>query len=101
MGRHATSFEKECLCFRCPLPDCRSPCPFGMDRGKYAENVDDYLLDEYFEREKQKKHEKVKRKNVYNHEYYLKNKEQLREYKRNQYIKNKLEYLKRITKEGE
>ena len=60
-----------------------------MDRGKYAENVDDYLLDEYFEREKQKKHEKVKRKNVYNHEYYLKNKEQLREYKRNQYIKNK------------
>lgn len=72
-----------------------------MDRGKYAENVDDYLLDEYFEREKQKKYEKVKRKNVYNREYYLKNKDQLREYKRNQYIKNKSEYLKRITKEGE
>ena len=47
MGRHATTFEKECLCFRCPLEDCRTPCPFGVDKGKSAENVDEYLFNNY------------------------------------------------------
>lgn len=89
MGRHATTFEKECLCFRCPLEDCRSPCPFGMDRKH--ENMDEYLeIPEYMqkpvdEKERMKK-EKLKEYHV---SYYLKKKEKLKEYQASYYRKNK------------
>ena len=72
MGRHATSFEKECLCFRCPLEDCRSPCPFGVDKGKCMEDIDEYLFDNYVEIKG--KDEKKRRRRITNRKYYLKRK---------------------------
>ena len=47
MGRHDNPFIKNCLCFRCPLEDCRSPCPFGVDKVGNSENIDEYLFDKY------------------------------------------------------
>ena len=38
---------KECICFNCPLDDCRDPCPFGMDGKRHYEDVDKYLTDVY------------------------------------------------------
>lgn len=72
MGRHATTFEKECLCFRCPLEDCRSPCPFGVDKGKCMENIDEYLFNNYVEIKG--KDEKKRRRRITNRKYYLKRK---------------------------
>lgn len=72
MGRHATTFEKECLCFRCPLEDCRSPCPFGVDKGKCMENIDEYLFNNYVEIKE--KDEKKRRRRITNRKYYLKRK---------------------------
>lgn len=74
MGRHATTFEKECLCFRCPLEDCRTPCPFGMDKGKSAENVDEYLFNNYGKIKNQEEDEKKKKRRITNRKYYLKRK---------------------------
>lgn len=72
MGRHATTFEKECLCFRCPLEDCRSPCPFGVDKGKCMEDIDEYLFNNYVEIKG--KDEKKRRRRITNRKYYLKRK---------------------------
>ena len=72
MGRHATTFEKECLCFRCPLEDCRSPCPFGVDKGKCMEDIDEYLFNNYVD--VKGKDEKKRRRRITNREYYLKRK---------------------------
>lgn len=72
MGRHATTFEKECLCFRCPLEDCRSPCPFGVDKGKCMEDIDEYLFNNYVEIKG--KDEKKRRRKITNRKYYLKRK---------------------------
>lgn len=72
MGRHATTFEKECLCFRCPLEDCRSPCPFGVDKGKCMENIDEYLFNNYVEIKG--KDGKKRRRKITNRKYYLKRK---------------------------
>ena len=72
MGRHATTFEKECLCFRCPLEDCRSPCPFGVDKGKCMEDIDEYLFNNYVEIKG--KNEKKRRRRITNRKYYLKRK---------------------------
>ena len=72
MGRHATTFEKECLCFRCPLEDCRSPCPFGVDKGKCMEDIDEYLFNNYVEIKGE--NEKKRRRRITNRKYYLKRK---------------------------
>ena len=72
MGRHATTFEKECLCFRCPLEDCRSPCPFGVDKGKCMEDIDEYLFNNYVDIKG--KDEKKRRRRITNRKYYLKRK---------------------------
>lgn len=72
MGRHATTFEKECLCFRCPLEDCRSPCPFGVDKGKCMEDIDEYLFNNYVEIKGED--EKKRRRRITNRKYYLKRK---------------------------
>lgn len=84
MEYHATTFEKECLCFRCPLDDCKTPCPFGIDGGKYIENVDEYLAknEERIKRlvEKEKKKEK---NGDYPQERYLKKKRKKRKGIRN------------------
>lgn len=72
MGRHATTFEKECLCFRCPLEDCRSPCPFGVDKGKCMEDIDEYLFNNYVD--VKGKDEKKRRRRITNRKYYLKRK---------------------------
>lgn len=85
MGRHATTFEKECLCFRCPLEDCRTPCPFGMDKRDIVEDISDEFFYGYIEREKQEKDKKKEEKRAYNREYYLKNKERLKSYYQNYY----------------
>lgn len=74
MGRHATTFEKECLCFRCPLEDCRSPCPFGVDKGKYIENIDEYLFNDCVKGKSQGEDEKKRRRRITNKKYYLKRK---------------------------
>lgn len=64
-----------CKCFECPLPDCVDPCPFGMDgKGKYVENIDEYLLDNYLKTKEQEEKEKREKKKAYFKEYYLKNK---------------------------
>ena len=73
MGRHATTFEKECLCFRCPLEDCRSPCPFGVDKGKCMEDIDEYLFNNYVDIKG--KDEKKRRRKITNRKYYLKRKD--------------------------
>lgn len=73
MGRHATTFEKECLCFRCPLEDCRSPCPFGVDKGKCMEDIDEYLFNNYVDIKG--KDEKKRRRRITNRKYYLKRKD--------------------------
>lgn len=72
MGRHATTFEKECLCFRCPLEDCRSPCPFGVDKGKCMEDIDEYLFNNYVKIKGED--EKKRRRRITNRKYYLKRK---------------------------
>ena len=72
MGRHDNPFIKNCLCFRCPLEDCRSPCPFGVDKGKCMENIDEYLFNNYVEIKG--KDEKKRRRRITNRKYYLKRK---------------------------
>lgn len=76
---------RECLCFECPLADCRTPCPFGMDSRYGRENIDQYLFGIESKREKRKEKEKE-----YQANYYLKNKEKLKEYSKKQYRKRKL-----------
>ena len=103
MGRHATTFEKECLCFRCPLEDCRSPCPFGVDKVGNSENIDEYLFDKYIEIKSKEKNKKIKKKRAYNREYYRENKEKLKNDSKRRYIKNKAQIEKDMVgdKEGE
>lgn len=72
MGRHDNPFIKNCLCFRCPLEDCRSPCPFGVDKGKCMEDIDEYLFNNYVEIKG--KDEKKRRRRITNRKYYLKRK---------------------------
>lgn len=74
---------RNCLCFECPLADCRTPCPFGMDTSSGRENIDQYLFSVESKMEKRKEKE-------YQANYYQKNKERLREYRREQYRKKKL-----------
>lgn len=74
MERHATTFEKKCLCFRCPLEDCRTPCPFGADNGKCMEDIDEYLFNNYVEIKSQGEDEKKRRRRITNKKYYLKRK---------------------------
>lgn len=76
---------RDCLCFECPLADCRTPCPFGMDTSRGRENIDQYLFGIESKREKRKEKEKE-----YQANYYQKNKEKLKEYSREQYRKKKL-----------
>ena len=76
---------RDCLCFECPLADCRTPCPFGMDTSSGRENIDQYLFGIESKREKRKEKEKE-----YQANYYQKNKEKLKEYSREQYRKKKL-----------
>lgn len=78
---------RDCLCFECPLADCRTPCPFGMDTSSGRENIDQYLFGIESKREKKKEKEKEKE---YQANYYQKNKEKLKEYSREQYRKKKL-----------
>lgn len=78
---------RDCLCFECPLADCRTPCPFGMDTSRGRENIDQYLFGIESKREKRKEKEKE-----YQANYYQKNKEKLKEYSREQYRKRKLRY---------
>lgn len=75
---------RDCLCFECPLADCRTPCPFGMDTKNGRENIDQYLFGIESKREKRKEKEKE-----YQANYYQKNKEKLKEYSREQYRKKK------------
>ena len=75
---------RDCLCFECPLADCRTPCPFGMDTKIGRENIDQYLFGIESKREKRKEKEKE-----YQANYYQKNKEKLKEYSREQYRKKK------------
>lgn len=72
MGRHDNPFIKNCLCFRCPLEDCRSPCPFGVDKGKCMEDIDEYLFNNYVEIKGE--NEKKRRRRITNRKYYLKRK---------------------------
>ena len=74
MERHATTFEKKCLCFRCPLEDCRTPCPFGADKGKCMGDIDEYLFNNYVEIENQGENEKKRKRRITNKKYYLKRK---------------------------
>lgn len=65
----------DCKCFSCPLEDCVSPCPFGVD---IDYDIDEYILDKD-ELDKQKysylsKREKVR---LYKKAYYKKNKEHI------------------------
>ena len=76
---------RDCLCFECPLADCRTPCPFGMDTSRGRENIDQYLFGIESKREKRKEKEQE-----YQANYYQKNKEKLKEYSREQYRKKKL-----------
>lgn len=76
---------RDCLCFECPLADCRTPCPFGMDTSSGRENIDQYLFGIESKKEKRKEKEKE-----YQANYYQKNKEKLKEYSREQYRKKKL-----------
>lgn len=103
MGRHDNPFIKNCLCFRCPLEDCRSPCPFGVDKVGNSENIDEYLFDKYIEIKSKEKDKKIKKKRAYNREYYRKNKEKLKNCSRIRYIKNKEQIEKDMfgNKEGE
>ena len=73
---------RDCLCFECPLADCRTPCPFGMDTSRGRENIDQYLFGIESKREKRKEKEKE-----YQANYYQKNKEKLKEYNQ-KYILN-------------
>ena len=75
---------RDCLCFECPLADCRTPCPFGMDTKIGRENIDQYLFGQESKREKRKEKEKE-----YQANYYQKNKEKLKEYSREQCRKKK------------
>ena len=34
----------DCKCFSCPLSDCVSPCPFGVDIDDDID-IDDYVFD--------------------------------------------------------
>lgn len=92
MGRHVTTFEKRCLCFRCPLNDCKTPCPFGMDGEKYIEDVDEYFMKNEERIKWVIENEKRKEKNrKYYQERYLKKKQ---EGKKRKGIKNMEQFMK-------
>ena len=61
------------LCFECPLDDCKTPCPFGVDDNDCA---DEFLVDDF------KKKEDVKE---YRRSYYQKHKEKFNNYMKNKY----------------
>ena len=65
------------LCFECPLDDCKTPCPFGVDDNDCA---DEFLVDDFKKKEDAKE---------YRRSYYQKHKEKFREYRKIYYQAHK------------